>query len=451
MRSLTFKLVLAFLAVSLVGAALSALFVRAATERAFERYLSEQEQAGLATSIATFYRAQNSLIGLERYLRDLRRPAPGEPPPPPLPRVVDTNGVIVIAGPERRPGGPPPPPPQAGQNRGYPIVVDGQTIAYIVTPLETPPRTPQEERYLTATAQAILAGALAATLLAVGLGVFLARTLTHPLRDLTTAAQSMAAGALTQDVPVRSEDEIGQLTRAFNQMSHNLAHENQLRRQMTADIAHELRNPLVVLSGYIEALRDQILKPTQERFNVLFDEVQRLMRLVDDLRTLSLADAGALSLNRRQTAPDELLAQTALLYQHRANQAGVTLDVQTTPPLHPLVVDADRLAQALGNLVSNAIRHTPAGGRITLSAHQDNGQTVLSVSDTGEGIPPDDLPHVFDRFYRVDKARAAHQDESGLGLAIVQSIVEAHAGRVSVQSQVGHGSAFVIQLPRPSG
>jgi signal transduction histidine kinase len=216
---------------------------------------------------------------------------------------------------------------------------------------------------------------------------------------------------------------------------------------MTADIAHELRNPLMVMTGYIEALRDGVLRATPERFEMMYEEAQHLQRLVADLRTLSLADAGELALTPQSIEPGTLLARVAEAYTPSAQKAQIRLAVQPSPTLPNIKVDVERMVQVLANLVTNALRHTPAGGIITLGAHTERGGIAVTVSDTGEGIAPNVLPRIFDRFYRADNARSQNGDESGLGLAIVKSIVVGHGGTVDVTSEVGKGSTFTIHLP----
>jgi signal transduction histidine kinase len=179
----------------------------------------------------------------------------------------------------------------------------------------------------------------------------------------------------------------------------------------------------------------------------MYVEAQHLQRLVEDLRTLSMADAGELPLNRQPTAPEDLLRRLKATYLHAAGQAGIALEVQADPNLPDLDIDPDRMAQVLGNLVSNALRYTPEGGRIVLAAHARNGAVTLLVRDTGHGISPEALPRVFDRFYRGDTARQQQAGESGLGLAIARSIVEAHGGTIAAESELGRGTVFVIELP----
>jgi signal transduction histidine kinase len=256
----------------------------------------------------------------------------------------------------------------------------------------------------------------------------------------------MARGELEQQVPVRAQDELGNLAASFNQMSLDLARANQSRRQMTADIAHDLRNPLTVVGGYIESLRDGVLKPSPERFATMAAEVEHLKHLVEDLRTLSLADAGELVIHCQPVPPRELMERLAKAYQPQAAQQKINLRLEAGTDLPQIRIDPERMEQVLGNLVANALRYTPAGGQIRLTAAEEQGGIVLSVQDNGSGILPDVLPHIFERSYRGDPSRSG--DESGLGLAIARSIVELHGGRITAQSAgAGLGSRFSIMLP----
>jgi signal transduction histidine kinase len=214
---------------------------------------------------------------------------------------------------------------------------------------------------------------------------------------------------------------------------------------MTADIAHDLRSPLSVISGYAEALSDGKLAGTPEVYNILHQETAHLSRLVEDLRLLSLADAGELRLLRQSISPLALLERTAARHAVAARQHDLTLRVSASPDLPPVQVDVERMAQVLDNLILNAFRYTPPGGEVTLIGKADSGKVFLQVQDSGSGIDPEDLPHIFDRFYRGDKARRG-SEESGLGLAIAKSIVEAHGGNITAESQPGQGATFTITL-----
>jgi signal transduction histidine kinase len=276
----------------------------------------------------------------------------------------------------------------------------------------------------------------------------IARSLTRPIRELTHATHEMAQGKLSQQIPVRSKDELGELAQSFNQMSSDLTRANQSRQQMTADIAHDLRNPLTVIGRYLESLQDGKLKPTPERFAVMQAEVTHLQRLVEDLRLLSLAETGELKLHLEQTAPSELLERVASAYRHQAEGQNIQLKLEFESQLPGISLDPIRMEQVLDNLVSNALRYTPAGGEILLSAKQVERSLTLSVQDNGSGIPAEIIHHIFERFYRADPSRSG--SESGLGLAIAKSIVELHGGGIRAQSS-GNGSTFIITLPNNDG
>jgi signal transduction histidine kinase len=216
---------------------------------------------------------------------------------------------------------------------------------------------------------------------------------------------------------------------------------------MAADVAHELRTPLTVIAGYIEAMRDGVLAPTPDRLGVIYGEMEHLQHLVGDLRTLSQADAGELKLNTQPVDPRGLLQQTSAAFAHQAEQKGVRLELLVASDLPPVRADEIRLAQVLDNLLTNALRYTPSGGRIILGAAAHGDRVALTVQDTGPGIPAEALPLIFDRFYRADPSRAETAGQSGLGLAIAKALVEAHGGTLTVESTLGQGTTFRIELP----
>jgi two-component system, OmpR family, sensor histidine kinase BaeS len=336
---------------------------------------------------------------------------------------------------------------------GTPVQANGRTVGYALfgPPIGRPDdgrdHPPPDVAFLQRVTWASAISAGIAALIALILGVLLARTLTKPVRELTAATQAMARGALDQRVTADSRDEIGDLARSFNQMSADLARASQLRKQMTADLAHDLRTPLSILRGYTEGLQDGRLQGTPTIYTVMHGEVEHLQRLVEDLRVLSLADSGELPLNQRAVDPAALLERTGLAYIVQAEQHGVALRVEAPAALPSIMVDIDRMTQVLNNLVSNALRYT-VQGEIILSAAASDEAVQLQVRDTGNGIAREDLPFIFDRFYRADKARQrGDSGTSGLGLAITKAIVEAHGGTIAVDSAPDAGTTFTITLP----
>jgi two-component system OmpR family sensor kinase/two-component system sensor histidine kinase BaeS len=238
---------------------------------------------------------------------------------------------------------------------------------------------------------------------------------------------------------------MARLAARFNRMTAELERAEVARRNLTADVAHELRTPLHILQGNLEGVLDGIYQPTDDHITAMLDETRLLSRLVDELQTLSLAEAGQLPLHPRTLPAADLLADIAARFAPAAADAGIDLDVTPAPVALKVNVDPDRLDQTLSNLVSNALRHTPAGGRVTLAAQKAPGGVELVVADSGVGIDPADLPFVFDRFWRGDRARS--RGGAGLGLPIARRLVEAHGGRIDVSSRLGMGTTFTVWLP----
>jgi signal transduction histidine kinase len=275
------------------------------------------------------------------------------------------------------------------------------------------------------------------------------RDIATPLADVMTAADAVAGGDLNVRVEENEPGEFGRLARSFNRMVEELAQADQRRRNLTADVAHELRTPLHIIQGNLEGVLDDVYQPTEEHIQATLEETRQLARLVEDLRTLSLAEAGQLPLVWEPVDVAELLADVHTSFSGQAEAAGIDLRVEIEGDLPTIAGDVGRLDQVLGNLVANAIRHTPAGGGITLRAEPIDDGVRVHVRDTGEGIPAEDVPHVFDRFWKGDRARTrAEGTGSGLGLAIARQLVNAHGGAICVESERGKGTTFTIELPR---
>ena len=268
-----------------------------------------------------------------------------------------------------------------------------------------------------------------------------------PIRELTRIANRMEQGDLSQRVRIRTKDEMGVLAHAFNTMADSLARSEQLRRNLVSDVAHELHTPLTNVRGYLEGLKDGVIDPTCEMIASLYEESLLLSRLVVDLQELSLAEAGQLHLVRRPLALEEVIVKAVSSLQFQAANKQLALRVEMSPCLPRVEADAERVGQVLRNLVSNAITHTPPGGEIGIRARSINGEVLVSVDDTGEGIEEQHLRYIFERFYRADASRSRATGGTGLGLAIVKQVVEAHGGQLEAESAPGRGSSFTFSLP----
>ena len=275
------------------------------------------------------------------------------------------------------------------------------------------------------------------------------RTLTAPLRHLAEAAQAIGARDFSRRVEARGTEEVREVAQAFNKMVDDLEQAEILRRNLLADVAHELRTPLSVVQGNLRAILDEVYPMEQEEIARLYDQTRLLGRLVEDLHELAQAEAKQLPLNLRPVELGELVRDVVETFGPAAKAEETNLSMDIPDDLPAVQVDPARMTQVLHNLLSNALRHTPSGGTISVGAGRGEDSVWLAVQDTGEGIPLEDLSHVFDRFYRVDRARARGTGGTGLGLAIVRAIVEMHGGKVWADSDgvPGHGSRFTIQIP----
>ncbi|WP_225753555.1 cell wall metabolism sensor histidine kinase WalK [Actinotalea sp. Marseille-Q4924] len=306
-----------------------------------------------------------------------------------------------------------------------------------------------EEAFLTAGALSLLIALGTAALVALGVSLFLTRRIGASLGQLTSAAQLVAGGRFEARVPDPGMGpELDELAGAFNHMAARLDESEGLRRRLLSDVAHELRTPVATLSAQLESIEDGVVPLDEATIQVLRDQGARLTRLAEDLAAVTRAESGDVRLDVSRRQPAELVAAAAAAVGPRAEAAGVAVVTDAPADLPALLVDPERIAQVLGNLLDNAVRHTPAGGTVTLGARAARGRVELTVRDTGEGIGAQHLPHVFERFYRADDARDRHSGGSGIGLAITKALVEAHGGTVRATSEGrGHGSTFVVSLP----
>jgi len=297
--------------------------------------------------------------------------------------------------------------------------------------------------------EALLLAALAAGIVAVVVSLLLSRSVVAPLRVLTSASRRISDGQYDERVRSSGSDELGQLAHSFNQMADKLEQVETMRRQLIGDVSHELRTPLTAIKGNMEGLLDGVIPAGPEVYQQVHQEADRLARLVDDLQELSRVEAKAYSFDVHPLAVSMLVQTTVKRLLPQAQAKHIRLHTDLSPDLPQVLADADRITQVLTNLTSNAVQYTPEGGDVTISAVRQGGEIHLSVTDTGIGIPTEHLPHIFTRFYRVDKSRSRQSGGgSGIGLTIAKYIVEAHGGRIWVESGgEGRGSTFAFSLP----
>ncbi|MCI0710892.1 MAG: ATP-binding protein [Chloroflexi bacterium] len=453
MRSITTKLVLLLMVTGLASIALVAFSIQQVIRTQFDDYVLAQHQDNFIEGVTAYYVLNGeSWEGVEASLpggrppqnNNSNQPPPHQDPAPARFVLVDNDGQVVVGFDRYR------------RNQkvraedieaGTPIEYDGEIIGTVLATNRSLQRDSEEEAYLATTNRALLIAAVGTVVVVLFVGIISARFFTKPIRALTNAVQAMQSGDLKQEVKISSRDELGILAESFNQMSEQVARAQQLRKQMTADIAHDLRSPLQVITGYLESMQDGVLKATPERLDTIYREALLLQRLVEDLRLLSMADAGELDLNLQQVDLRDVVERFAERYQHQAQQKNIALAVEIDHQPTPVRIDVDRIWQVLTNLVGNALRYSPIGEKVELKVRRDASRGVIIVEDHGQGIEAEKLPYIFERFYRADESRAAEDGQSGLGLAISRSIVEAHRGNIHVESVLGKGTIFTIVVP----
>ncbi|MEM7110941.1 MAG: ATP-binding protein [Chloroflexota bacterium] len=455
-RSIRTKLVVSYFVVTLLTLLFIYGLIRINFGAQLRSLVASQRLSSTQQVAADWYAANGTWEGFTTHLRETNR---GPSPPPERERaegespLTPPSGFIGVTDADRRALM-----PMFGVDSGerigeqlladaLPITVNDAIVGYVVQDNdEVIGLTDDEERFLARTDRVLQLSVVGGLILALLMGLGLSRVLVRPIRALTTAARSMAAGNLKQQVPIESQDELGQLATAFNQMSHDLDAAAQQRRQMTADIAHDLSTPLQVISGYVEAAQDGDLALTPARLNTIAGEIQHLSRLIEDLDLLAKADTQTLSLHLDALDLADFLQHVEMAFAPLAAAESVTLSVAVEEGLTAVSADDERLLQVLGNLIKNALRYTPVGGTIAITAHQQANSIVLQVQDSGSGIDATDLPHIFDRFYRADEARS-EGGKMGLGLAISRALIEAMGGTITAKSE-GHeqGSTFTITL-----
>ncbi len=337
-----------------------------------------------------------------------------------------------------------------GPDRFRPIRTGNQEIGFLsLAPgqVETEVAEPAISRVVSSVNWALVWAGLGAWLGGVLLVTVLSGRILSPVRALTGAAARLGMGNLEERVEVSSSDEVGQLGRTFNNMADRLQRAEQQRVRLMSDVAHELRTPLTNVRGYLEAMRDGVLTPTPAAIDVAHQQALHLGRLVEDLGLIAQADAGSLSLDFQEASMAELATMSVAAFRPAAERKGIALTLEAPSELPIARMDRTRIAQALGNLLDNAVRHTPEGGEVSVSVEETEGSVRVSVADTGEGVPEEELAQIFDRFYRVDPSRSRATGGTGLGLTIARQMVEAHGGAIRAERRPEGGSRFVFEIP----
>lgn len=442
---LTTKLLLAFLLVSFISSGIIVTLTRFATSRELDKFVSERYKYELVEELGKYYQQNQTWDGVEKAFKQFGRDSNNHGYDRPLYfSIAEPDGKIVVAGNDRKLGE-----VLSAEELSLcsPIQVEDKTVGMLLL-ANSPDRNPMEDEFLRRLNGSIFLSAVGTIIIALFLGILLARSITRPIRELTKATHAMADGNLDQKVNVRSRDEIGELAASFNKMSSDLSRSFNLRKQMTADIAHELRTPLSLIIGHAEGVHDGVLEPNHENFEIIREEAERLEHLVNDLRTLSLADAGELSVDFQPVHINDLMSDVYTHYITLFNQHRIALNLKSAPVILTANLDPSRFAQVLNNILDNALRYTPEGGSVEMETMQVKDKIQISIQDNGEGVTPEIAAHLFDRFYRADEARNRNDGGSGLGLAIAKSIIEMHGGKIWAESEKGKGMRMVIELPK---
>lgn len=453
-HSLRARLLLAFVLVLGVALGGMSLFASRTTSTEFQGYMARRTQMGFQRFqmvLGSYYADKQGWAGVQPLVVQMADVVGQR-------LLLADNGGTIVADSEGKLAGRP-----AGQwQPTVAITYQGSQVGTVYLNPGPSAEATGETAFLSSVNRSLLLSAGISALLALLLTVILSRRILGPIEALTRAARAMERGDLGQRVRVESGDEVGELARAFNSMAGSLARNEELRRNMVSDVAHELRNPLFGIRGQVEAIQDGLLEPDAKTMDSIHGDVLLLSRLVDDLQELAMAEAGQLKLDRSIADLSEVIHRAIRAVEPEAAAKGLTLreDLPEEPPV--VEIDPGRIGQVLQNLLRNALGHTPRGGCITISTQDSAPRTQnpeghappithpfveVSVSDTGTGIPPEHLPHIFERFYRVDPSRSRSTGGSGIGLAIAKQLVEAHGGRLWAESEVGKGSTFHFTLP----
>jgi signal transduction histidine kinase len=459
LSSFRFKLILSLFLIVIVILGSLYFVVNRTTQSEFRDYVvrgRSNQLRGIRETLLSYYRTNGSWNGVDSVFRDrieshLGGNGKGPGNPASSPGGVERN--VSLVGPDGRIissyDGDLTGKEISGDllSHGVAIELNGRKVGTLLAgPLLANELDRSERQFLESVNRRIIYAGAVGLAVALLLGWLLVRQLTRPLNKLTRATREVSQGELNHRVSVESNDELGELAESFNRMTNSLQESEEIRRRMISDIAHELRTPLTVLSGEVEAIREGVYEPTDEKLGEIQEDINLLNRLIDDLRELTLAEAGELELNRGPTDLAKLVRRSESKLSDHAAETDVDLKTDLPEALPKIDLDADRISQVINNLVKNAIRHT-GPGEVQLSLEERPEDIVVKISDTGEGIPEEKLEHVFDRFYRVESSRSG-EGGSGLGLSIAKELVEAHGGKIWIDSEPGKGTTVSFSLSK---
>jgi len=459
------KLAFSFILVTLIAVLAAYFLINFAIEKGFKGYFSEKEQLQyqkIGESIALLYRDKagfSAQLAMAVQHFSMMNEVDIQ--------VVDTNGRIIAQSPSlissldshmpmmqehmgKLPGSSLIETQKLvlGKTTEVPVFAHNKKVATVlVTPLVKPGELDEDQRFKASINSALVLGGLVATLVALGLSFFISTRMTKPLSLMTVSAKKMEQGDLSQRIEVKGQDEISQLGEAFNHLSMALARQENLRKNLTADIAHELRTPLTTLRTHLEAVLDGVMPPSKENLQSMHEEILRLTRLVDDLGKLAEAESGALKLNLNEEDIHTLIKKVTANMQPLFQEKGVKLVTELNAGQSRLKIDKDKVQQVLLNLLSNALKFTPSGGEVKVTTATAADKLIISVKDTGIGISKKEQGLIFERFYRVDKSRSRATGGSGIGLTVAKEMVRMHGGDIKVKSRLGEGSEFSVILP----
>ncbi|MFN8440352.1 MAG: ATP-binding protein [Caldilineaceae bacterium] len=456
MNHLWARLTLGFMLITLLTVGTISWLADRRADAEFRAYLLQPGAAArnaVIDQLSDYYRRQQSWAGVEQFADSVigtirRRRWMGMLMGGGQPILADQSGTVLYDPSGERLRGVI---SSAEQQAAQPIVVDGKTVGYLLLPSGMNMMLGRaEQNFLNQLRRWLIFATLGVGMLGILLGLAVSRTLASPLAALATAARGLAKRDWSQRVALEQGSsiiEIAEVAHAFNEMAESLEKSEVQRRNLMADVAHELRTPITVLQGNLRAMLDGVYPLELNEIATLYDETRLLSRLVDDLRELALAEAGQISLTLQTVDVNSLLKAAANKFSPVAEAQQIRFAAHPSSALPTVAADPDRLMQVIHNLVTNALRHTPAGGRIELAAEANAERVLVTVSDTGEGIPSEELPHIFDRFYRTDKSRTRRSGGSGLGLTIAKTLVESMGGQIGAESTPGQGSRFWFTLP----